>query len=358
MKVITVLELKPGMELGESVTSGGNELYAKGTKLDEKNIDRIKRHGVMTVTIMEPSDYASTHHEKLFFNERYQNFVRVYNENLVKFKGIFISYTQNAYSLNAYSVSIFPDDLIKIYNDVAACISSEGELLDFLYNMVPNEDEMTYTQSFNAALLAGAFANWLKFPEEEKRIMILCGFYYDIGKWTLPNDILWKPGKLTDEEFALVKKHPSIGYSIIKNDSNLNEHVKNAVMMHHEKYDGSGYPFHMVGDKIDKYARYMSIVDTYIAMASPRSFRNAFTPLQILATFESSMDKYDVEILLPLMKKIADAQIGSRVVLSDDSEWEVIMINTPYYSRPILKSDLGDILDLKTRPDLSITKLI
>ncbi|MBQ3898513.1 MAG: HD domain-containing protein [Lachnospiraceae bacterium] len=351
MKVITVLELKSGMELAESVETGGKTLYEARTKIDDIMIDRLKRHGVMCVTIMEPSDYASTHNEKLYFNEHFQRFCKVYNDNLIKFKGIFISYLQN-------SISIFPEDLMGIYNEVSSCITSEGELLDFLYNMMPNEDELTYTQSFNAALLAGAFSNWLKFSPEDKKIMILCGFYYDIGKWKIPDEILWKPGKLTEEEYALVKKHPVMGYQLIRNDTNLNEHVKNAVIMHHEKYDGSGYPYHMVGEKIDRFARYMSIVDTYIAMASPRSFRNAFTPLQILGNFEQNMDKYDLNMLLPLMSKIADTQIGSHVALSDESVWEVIMINNQNYSRPILKSEMGEILDLKTRPDLNIVKII
>ncbi len=351
MKIITVLELKPGMELAEAVSSLHNdELYAAHTKVDDKIIDRLKRHGVMCVTIMEPADYAVTHQEKLYFNEHFKKFCAVYNDALIKYKGIFISYLQT-------KCSIFPEDLMAIYEDCASCITSEGELLDFLYNMMANEDELTYTQSFNAALLAGSFANWLKFTPEEKKIMILCGFYYDIGKWSIPSEILWKPGKLTEEEFALVKKHPVIGYNIVKVDTKLNEHVKNAVIMHHEKYDGSGYPYHMRGDRIDKYARYMAIVDTYIAMASPRAFRDAFTPLQIIGSFENSMEKYDVEILLPLLKKIADTQIGSRVVLSDDTIWEVIMINPMNLSRPVVKSDIGDIIDLSTRQDLQIKRL-
>ena len=91
--------------------------------------------------------------------------------------------------------------------------------------------------------------------EEEKRILLLCGFYYDIGKWKLPFDILWKPGKLTEEEIKTVQTHPVIGYSIARVDINLNEHVKNAIIMHHERFDGSGYPYHMKGEKIDIYAR-------------------------------------------------------------------------------------------------------
>ena len=95
--------------------------------------------------------------------------------------------------------------------------------------------------------------------------MILCGFYYDIGKLQLPYELLWKPGKLTEEEFKIIKTHPVVGYTSVRNQD-LNEHVKNAVIMHHERLDGSGYPYHMSGQKIDVYARYMAIIDAYIAM--------------------------------------------------------------------------------------------
>ena len=85
MKTITVLELKSGMELAEPVDVSGNRLYEARTKIDDKIIDRLKRHGVMCVAIMEPADYATTHHEKLFFNSQFQQFCKVYNENLIKF---------------------------------------------------------------------------------------------------------------------------------------------------------------------------------------------------------------------------------------------------------------------------------
>jgi len=351
MKIITVMELQEGMEIGEAVEAQGSVLYAAGTKVDTKVIDRIKRHGVMCITVMEKADYATTHYEKIQYDKDFQNFCSVYRNSLNIYKGTMISYMGTKQSIDS---SVF----MSIYDSVSSIISTEGQLLDYLYNMIPNEDELTYTSSFNAALLCGAFANWLNLPADEKKILILCGFYYDIGKWAIPNNILWKPGKLTDEEFALVKKHPVSGYALVRNDTNLNEHVKNTVIMHHERYDGSGYPYHMKEDKIDKYARYMAIIDTYIAMASPRSFRSAFTPLQIIGILEKEKEKYDLQILLPLIEKIADTQIGAKVELSDNTVWEVIMIQKQQYSRPILKGENDMILDLISRPDLKITRMV
>lgn len=351
MKTITVMELQEGMEIGEPVEAQGSVLYDAGTKIDLKVIDRIKRHGVMCITVMEKADYATTHYEKIQYDKDFQNFCSVYRNNLNIYKGTMISYMGTKQSID-------PSVFMSIYESVSSIISTEGQLLDYLYNMVPNEDELTYTSSFNAALLCGAFANWLNLPADEKKILILCGFYYDIGKWVIPNNILWKPGKLTEEEFALVKKHPVTGYALVRNDTNLNEHVKNTVIMHHERYDGTGYPYHMREEKIDKYARYMAIIDTYIAMASPRSFRSAFTPLQIIGILEEEKEKYDLQILLPLIDKIADTQIGSKVELSDKSVWEVIMIQKNKYSRPMLKGNNGMILDLSSRPDLKIVRMV
>ena len=165
-------------------------------------------------------------------------------------------------------------------------------MLDYLYNLMPSEDELTYTQGLNAALLAGTFADWLSMSEEEKNTLILCRFYYDIGKLQLPYELLWKPGKLTEEEFKIIKTHPVVGYTSVRNQD-LNEHVKNAVIMH------------------------------------------------------------DVELLMPIMKRIADAQIGTNVQLNDGSFWEVLIIHPNKFSRPILKNEFVYLLQ---RTDLEIVK--
>lgn len=349
MKVITKMELKPGMVLGEDIVYQDQVIFAADTVMDEKMIERVGRYSsVMCVTVKEEVDFASTHYEKIRFDQRFQEFAKRHGECLMRYKGVMLSFLGT-------KQAIFDSVLMQIYYDVAEKISGGAELLDFLYNMMPNEDELTYTQGLNAALLAGAFADWILMSEEDKKILILSGFYYDI-KWTLPYDILWKPGKLTEEEYRRVKDHPVIGYSIVRNDYNLNEHVKNAVIMHHERFDGSGYPYHMKGTRIDLFARYIAIVDTYIAMASPRVYRPAFTPLQILENFEMSLDKYDIELLMPLMKRIADAQIGTHVQLSDDSVWEVLIIQQNKLSRPILRNESNQILDLNMRPELKIVK--
>lgn len=348
MKSVATIELTPGMVLAEDIAYQGELLYPKETVLNKVILERLKRYNIMCVTVMEEVDFATTHKEKLHFNEDFINFEKKYAKNLERYKSLMTNFLENGQPIPE-------EELFAIYDDMESTYTYSSELLDFLYNLTPNENELTYNHCLNSALLAGVFATWVRMPEEERRILILCGFYYDIGKFKLPYEILWKPGKLTEEEFALVKKHPVIGYALVRNLP-LDEHVKNAVIMHHERMDGTGYPYHMKTTKIDSYARYMAMIDTYIAMASPRSYRSAFTPLQILGNFEGNLFKYDMELLIPLMKHIGDAQIGSTVQLNDDSVWDVFIINTTTYARPLLKNEQNDFLNLADHPELKIVR--
>lgn len=350
MKILTRMELKPGMVLGADVIEKGKVLYEAGVQVDDRMIERLHRYSVLCVTVMEEIDFATTHYERIRFDENFRAFEQEYGTLLLYYKSLM---KELMLSGNCPSGSV----LIGIYKNLYSYISSGAVLLDYLYNMMPNEDELTYTHCLNSALLAGAIADWLGMSDEDKNTLILCGFYYDIGKLKLPYELLWKPGKLTDEEYKTIKTHPVIGYAIVRNLT-ISEHVKNAVIMHHERLDGSGYPYHMVGKKIDVFARYIAIIDAYIAMASPRAYRNAFTPLEILGNFENSIDKFDTELLMPIMKRIADAQIGSKVQLNDGSIWEVLIIHPNKYSRPILRNDNNEIIDLLEQPEFEIVKMV
>lgn len=350
MKTVAVMSLTPGMILGEDVLYQEKILFPAGTKLDKVSIEKLSHYSIMCATVMEDIDFASTHYEKIRFDEKFKQFEQNYYQALTQYKSLMFSLLQKG-------IQVPDETLLQIYNDISGDIPSGAILLDFLYNMMPNEDELTFSHCLNSALLAGAFADWLSMNDDDKKTLILCGFYYDIGKLQLPYDLLWKSGKLTPEEFKIVQTHPVVGYAFVRN-LNLNTHVKNAVIMHHERLDGSGYPYHMQGQKIDIFARYIAIIDAYIAMASPRSYRNAFTPLQILANFESDLSKFDVELLMPVMKRIADAQIGTSVQTNDDKVWEVLIIHPNKFSRPILKNKDNEIIDMLQHPELEIVKMM
>lgn len=350
MKSVARMELRPGMTLGEDVVWHGSSIYFAGTVLTQNMINKLQRYSIVCVTVMEEVDFATTHYEKLRYSQEFKTFEKKHEESLNKFRQLMDDFSTKR-------TPISEDVLMSIYDDLRATYPSGAVLLDYLYNLMANEDQLTFNHCLNSALLVGAFAEWNAMPVEERKYLILSGFYYDIGKLKLPYDLLWRPGKLTDKEYDMVKRHPAIGWAMLGN-SRLDPRIQDAVLMHHERADGSGYPHHLKGDEISLYARYLAIVDTYIAMASPRPHRDALTPLQILGHLETEISKYDANLLMPLMKRIADAQIGSNVCLSDESVWEVFIIHTTRYSRPVLKNEKSQILDLLEHPELEIVKMI
>ena len=111
-------------------------------------------------------------------------------------------------------------------------------------------------------------------------------------------------------------------------------------------------------EEIDFFSRCLSIIDTYEAMAAPRAHRLSIPPFNILAFFEDSLSQFDVEILMPIMQRIANTQIGTNVQLSDESVWEVFILNNNRLSRPILRNDKMETLDLLMRPDLKIERVL
>lgn len=351
MKIVARMSLQNGMILGEDVLDSHNHvLITAGTEITPKIIEKLNRYSVMCVTVMEDIDFASTHYERIRLDNTFKAFEIIYTDNLNRYKELMTQFFNTG-------ILIDSTKLIALYHNVISAVPSDAAVFDYLYTRIPNEDEMTLAHCFNSALIAGTFADWLMLKEEDKNTLILCGFYYDIGKLMLPYHLLWKPGKLTAEEFEQIKSHTVTGYKLLRMHS-IDERIKRSVILHHERMDGSGYPYGFLSEEIDFYTRCISIIDTYEAMAAPRAHRTSIPPLNILAFFEESLSQFDVEILMPILKRIANAQIGTHVLLSDDSVWEVFILNNNRLSRPILKNDKFETLNLMMRSDLSIEKVI
>lgn len=351
VKDVARIALKPGMILGQDVLNyRGELLFSAGTKIDETIIAKLARHSITAVTILEDSDLATTHFEKVRLSDAFKCFEAAYNRFLMKYKHAMSNFVDCQKAVDMQF-------LLDMHYELAYLAGSGPMLLDYLYNMIPNEDELTHTHCLNSALIAGVFADWLAMRRPEKDILILCAFFYDIGKLKLPYDLLWKSAKLSDAEYETIKTHPVLGHEIARIHQ-LDIHIANSILMHHERCDGTGYPAGLAKDQIDIYARHIAIIDAYEAMTSPRTYRQSMTPLQVISRFEQEgFQKYDETLLRPILKRIADSQIGLSVKLSDDSEWDIFVINPSRLSRPILKRNGTEFLDLNSRPDLEVVSI-
>lgn len=352
MITVARLALEPGMTLGEDVkTEKAGVVLPARTVLDSVSIEKLARFDIMCVSIMEPEDFATTHYEKIALSKAFKEFEIVYHNNFQAYK----------YMVDCFIASSAPinfDYLLKIYRETAGSVTDPDLLLDMLYSMVPTEDNMTYAHCFNSALIAGAFSSFLKHDEELQTQLILCGFLYDIGKLKLPPKLIWKPGKLNTFEYNWIKTHTKLGNDLIKS-MNPPEYVFDAINMHHERCDGTGYPDKLSGDSIPYVARFTGIVDSYEAMTSARTWRSSLCPFQVIANFErGGFYQYDMDSLQKILEHFACSQIGRVVRLSNGTECKVKIINPFTLSKPIVEDEFGQIINLSTDNELTIETVL
>ncbi|MBD5445513.1 MAG: response regulator [Lachnospiraceae bacterium] len=147
------------------------------------------------------------------------------------------------------------------------------EIILTLAGVIDAKDKYTNGHSNRVAEYARAIAERLGKPDYEVKNIYVAGLLHDVGKIGISDNIINKPGKLTDEEYATIKTHPTIGANILSNISAIQD-IATGAHWHHERYDGRGYPDGLAGEAIPEMARIIGVADTYDAMTSKRSYRD------------------------------------------------------------------------------------
>ena len=143
----------------------------------------------------------------------------------------------------------------------------------------------------------------------------IAGMLHDIGKIAVPDAILNKPGKLTDEEFDVIRKHPNAGMNILTNNEYLSESVLDVCLHHHEKYDGRGYPHRLAKEQISLFSRMGAICDVYDALTSGRAYKAGWDPAEAIHQMANWEGHFDNEILHAFVKTIGIYPVGALVRL-------------------------------------------
>lgn len=370
MKKINVANLIPGMITAEDVFTYNNQLIVqKGVVLTDKTITRLEFYSIISIRIEDEQPGNNP------------LFAQISDEDLravaVKEDWSYSKLTQATPEFLAYKESF--DNLLeefKLYfNDIInkntvidatsilkqtvnLLLSTSGHINYFhMLHCMRDYDDTTFSHSLNVALLCNIFAQWLSFSQEDIDTATLCGLFHDIGKLAIPDDIIRKPSKLTDAEYKIIKTHTLEGYSILKNQD-LNNHVKNAALMHHERSDGSGYPLGLTDHKIDKFAQLVAVVDVYEAMTAARVYRGPLCPFKVIEIFEKEgLQKYNARYVLTFLENAILTYMNNRVRLSNGVEGDIVYINKENLSRPLIRFR-NNFIDLEKHPELHIEAII
>ena len=194
-----------------------------------------------------------------------------------------------------------------------------------LSEAVDAKDRYTSGHSKRVAEYSKMIAKRMGKSESEQEIIYRAGLLHDVGKIKIPFYIINKPGKLTDEEYDLIKIHPVTGYHILKNISDQND-MAVASKYHHERYDGSGYPNGLVGEEIPEMARILAVADSYDAMTSNRSYRRGLLQDVVREEIEkgkgTQFDAHIADIMLQMIDEDKEYQLRQ----IDKKQYKILMV--------------------------------
>ena len=289
--------------------------------------------------------------ERLKATPEFQEFTRNYNRNIEALRRSFDQI------INGEGDKI-DKNLMLLEAETMFSSRTSLDLFDMLHNM-RSVDDSTYAHSVNVALVARAIGKWLKMPKDQLNLLTLAGLLHDIGKTQVPDTVLNKTGRLTDEEFAMIRRHPQMGYDMLMQVPGIDPEILDSAIQHHERFDGSGYPNHLPGEQITDMAAIIAIADVYDAMTATRAYREPKSAFQVIAAFEDDgLHKYNPKYILTFLQNIANAYQNNRVMLSDGTSARIIYINQSKLSRPMVQLDSGAVIDLSRQSGLEITKCL
>ena len=201
-------------------------------------------------------------------------------------------------------------------------------------------DCYTYVHSVSVAFYSLFIAKWLGLPDGETALAFECGLLHDLGKTEIPARILKKAGPLTGDELELMKSHSTLGYRLLQQVPELDPDVKDAVLYHHERLDGSGYPSGVAPGNL--YTRIVAIADVYDAMTSDRAYKKRDTPFKAFEFFLSDgASLFDQRILDVFLANMASVLRGAEVMLASGERGKVLVVHPGCPTRLLMRTGFG-----------------
>ncbi|MCY6370957.1 HD-GYP domain-containing protein [Clostridium ganghwense] len=322
MRLEFINRVKEKEVLGKSIlTNDGGVLLRAGVQLSEQYISKLKTLGVLYVYIED---------------ERLDD-VMMEDERLVKLKQVAMKnmakIIKNIHAANKAETR----DSFRIVENLIEYIIDAGDVNKSLYD-IQTYDNYTYVHCLDTGIMSAFLGVSMNFSECELKGLGISAILHDIGKTKISSKIINKKGSLTDKEFLEIKKHPIYGRKILENNIQIPTDILKAVEQHHERVDGSGYPYGLSGNQISKYGKVVSICDVYDAISNDRSYRNKFSPNEAYEMILAGSGKmFDVDMVQNFKDTFAIYPLGCCVRLSNSIEGYVIKQNKGFPDRPIIR---------------------
>ncbi|CAG9621076.1 HD-GYP domain-containing protein [Sutcliffiella rhizosphaerae] len=353
MRLLPTNKMKPGMVLAKSIFNDtGRVLLSEGVSVTSNMIARLLQLNVTYVYIkdsridgMEIPTIISDKVRKEAIKTITSTFQAIENEKEISKRFVIDKSSKNLKAL-----------IEKLLSDMKS-----NEEISTLLTDVYVHDNYVFTHSLNVTLYSLSIGLKLGLSRKDLEILGLGGILHDIGKMLVPNEILFKPGKLSSEEFKEMKMHATYGFDILRNMQTIPLLVAHCAYQHHERLNGSGYPRGIKSNDIHLFGKILAVADVFDAVTSHRVYRSAMLPhegLEVL--YSGSGTLYEPVIIEAFRKSVALYPYGLMVTLNDGRKGFVVGQNKELTERPIIRiveqegEELENTYDINLKDHLNI----
>ena len=216
------------------------------------------------------------------------------------------------------------------------------------------QDDYTFAHSVSVCVLSVKLGQLMGIPEAKLQHLGIAGLLHDMGKAKVPLDILNKPDKLTDQEFDEIKKHPVYGFRIVRDIELHDRSVELAVLQHHERMDGTGYPLRLGAEKLHLFSSIVAVADVFDAITSERYYRPRFELLAAMEEITRKPSGYlDPIVSQKLVQYVQSMVPGEDVMLNTGEIASIVMVFDNEPLRPLVRVD-ERFIDLREQRHISI----
>lgn len=355
MQLVFTVDAKDGMIVAEDIFApgaGGNALVRAGTILTPSLIEHIDKCGVSFFQVdgqaETPVPTPPAAAPDLFFpiskpKPRHILDPALRNEAVASLEDFFSAIAVNSNDIHAASKIV--RHLDKVIENLVDTLTADNRALVNIGDL-KSYDEYTYHHSLSVAVLTIAIAQSCGFDKHRLSRIAKSAMMHDIGKTAVPIGIIRKPSRLDEDEFNIIKTHPREGYDYLSKTMIGDTEIRKAVLHHHEKFDGTGYPDGLKGENIPLWSRIIAVADVYDALTSARPYREPMQPYEAVEYIMGGVGSFfDYNIVLTFAKRLEPYPVGRIVELSDGRF--AVVLRVEYPMRPVIMlAQTGEILDL------------
>ncbi len=351
-RYISTRALESGMVIDQSIIDRtGRILVARKMPLDDYIIQALRKLNIAGVYIREgelelEEQNVETSQETLqkIAELRKEDCAKVQLSESVKERVA----TGMQFIFNSPHDAEFMDTANAISMELMKAIT-ENEAIAVDIDALKVSDEYTFKHSVDVASIAMIIARQSGMSDKEVCQIGVAGLLHDLGKAEIPNEILNKTDRLTEEEFSIMKTHPVKGYNILKNRPDIAPEILLGVLQHHEKICGGGYPMGVSSEKISPYAKIIAVADIYDALVTERPYKKGFTPRDAVEMIMAMTSELDLTVIKVFLNSVILYPVDTVVRLSNGSSAKVVENNPGYPTRPkVVELKSGKVLNLAT----------